>query len=546
MEERRHAMRTRSLLAGKILLNGGRSVIDCVVRNLSDVGACLQVASLVGIPLEFDLVVDQEKERRPCTAIWRAKNRIGIEFRRHEETAEPPEPDAMASVPEAETMSSPAAGTPLVRGELLSLRAALNEVGFGVVLLDREMRAQFINRAFRKMWRLPDSKADSKPAFVSLMYHGRDTRAYEIPESDLDAYVAERVALVRVGETTPMDIRLASGEVLRFQCTPLPDGGRMLSYTYVTDIVRYSDDLEVLRGALDNVGEGIILLDHNLTVQFMNRSARQMWKIPDTLADRKPTFMELLTTSRTTRVTGLSPKELERHITERIAAVRNGDPTPADVHLADGRSMRIQCAVLPNGGRMLTQSDVTDLVRDAAEMQHLATTDSMTDLYNRRHFLTLAEAEWQRFQRYQRPLSLLMFDIDHFKFINDRLGHDAGDRAIAHLAALAKIDKRPSDILARIGGDEFVMLLPETDIAQAGIVAERLREKVERSPFGENGVGMKITVSIGTADATLSMSGIAALIRAADEALYRAKLLGRNQVSFATPAPVLSQAIAAE
>ena len=94
MEERRHAMRTRSLLAGKILLNGGRSVIDCVVRNLSDVGACLQVASLVGIPLEFDLVVDQEKERRPCTAIWRAKNRIGIEFRRHEETAEPPEPDA--------------------------------------------------------------------------------------------------------------------------------------------------------------------------------------------------------------------------------------------------------------------------------------------------------------------------------------------------------------------------------------------------------------------------------------------------------------------
>lgn len=200
--------------------------------------------------------------------------------------------------------------------------------------------------------------------------------------------------------------------------------------------------------------------------------------------------------------------------------------------------MRLQVAVLPNGGRMLTYSDVTDLVRNAAEQHRFATTDSMTELHNRRHFTTLADAEWQRFQRYQRPLSMLMFDIDHFKFINDKLGHDAGDRAIVHLADLAREDKRPTDILARVGGDEFVMLLPETDVAQASVVAERLRQKVAATPAGQPGAEMKMTISIGVADATLSMPGIHALLKQADEALYRAKFLGRNKVSLANPPPV--------
>src|ERR1700752_4658375 len=87
-------------------------------------------------------------------------------------------------------------GSDLVGGELSALRAALDQVAFGVVLLDAELRAQFIKRTFRKMGRREDAKADSKPAFVALMYHGRDTRAYAVPADELDAYVAERVARV--------------------------------------------------------------------------------------------------------------------------------------------------------------------------------------------------------------------------------------------------------------------------------------------------------------------------------------------------------------
>jgi diguanylate cyclase (GGDEF)-like protein len=547
MQNRRKALRTRALLAGKILLNSRRSVIDCVVRNLSDQGACLQVASVVGIPATFDLQIDDEKASRPCTTIWHAQNRIGVEFRSRDAQPSEAEPQPVVStVPDQEPMLEHTATPEVVRGELLSLRAALSEVPLGIVLLDSELRAQFINRAFRKMWRLPDGKADSKPAFVSLMYHGRDTRAYDVPENELKAYIAERVALVRVGDPTPMDVRLKSGEVLRFQCTPLPNGGRMLSYTYVTDIVRHADELEAVKTALDNVEQGITLLDADLTVQFMNRAARKMWKVPDHYADRKPNYAQLVNTARITNASGVPAKELDRYIAERITAVRNGDPTPTDLRLGDGRTMRLQCAVLPGGGRMLTYSDVTDLIRTAAELQHFATVDGMTQLYNRRHFLTLAEAEWQRFQRYCRPLSLLMLDIDHFKFINDNLGHDAGDRAIAHLAGLAREAKRPSDILARLGGDEFALLLPETDAKQAGVVAERLRDKVARSPLDEGRAHVKITISIGVADATLSMPYIQALIKTADEALYRAKFLGRNRVSIAMPTPRATDKLAAE
>ena len=122
------------------------------------------------------------------------------------------------------------------------LSAALDQVDIGIVLLDSDTRAEFINRAFRDYFSLSDAKADSKPPFIALMYHGRDTGAYELQEDELSAFIAERTEMMRAGDSTPIDINLANGKVLRFSCTALPDGGRMLSYTPVTDLVRHTDD----------------------------------------------------------------------------------------------------------------------------------------------------------------------------------------------------------------------------------------------------------------------------------------------------------------
>src|ERR1700686_2894238 len=122
------------------------------------------------------------------------------------------------------------------------LSAALDQFDIGIVLLDSDTRAEFINRAFRDYFSLPDEMADSKPPFIALMYHGRDTGAYELPEEELSAFIAQRTEMIRSGDSTPINLTLANGKVLRFSCTALPDGGRMLSYTPVTDLVRHGDD----------------------------------------------------------------------------------------------------------------------------------------------------------------------------------------------------------------------------------------------------------------------------------------------------------------
>jgi PAS domain-containing protein len=122
------------------------------------------------------------------------------------------------------------------------LSAALDRVDIGIVLLDSDTRAEFINRAFRDYFSLTDEKADSKPPFIALMYHGRDTGAYELPQDELSAFIARRMEMMRSGDSTPININLSDGQVMRFSCTALPDGGRMLSYTPVTDLVRHTDD----------------------------------------------------------------------------------------------------------------------------------------------------------------------------------------------------------------------------------------------------------------------------------------------------------------
>lgn len=122
------------------------------------------------------------------------------------------------------------------------LAAALDEITLGIVLLDADTRAQFINRAFRDYFALPDELADSRPPFVALMYHGRDQGIYDMPDDELSRYIAERTQQIRVGDATPVDLKLRDGKVLRLVCAALPDGGRMLSYSPVTDLVRRGDD----------------------------------------------------------------------------------------------------------------------------------------------------------------------------------------------------------------------------------------------------------------------------------------------------------------
>jgi diguanylate cyclase (GGDEF)-like protein len=180
----------------------------------------------------------------------------------------------------------------------------------------------------------------------------------------------------------------------------------------------------------------------------------------------------------------------------------------------------------------------------ATDLETLAAVDWLTGLCNRRHFETLAHAELARSQRYVRPMSILLIDIDHFKAVNDRYGHAAGDRVLQAVAAVCQAAKRDADVVARVGGEEFALVLPETTDIAATQFAERLRAQIRDWSLSIDGRTLALTVSIGVAGATLSTSGVGELMRRADQALYEAKRSGRNRVVVSRPdnVPVVSEA----
>lgn len=285
--------------------------------------------------------------------------------------------------------------------------------------------------------------------------------------------------------------------------------------------------LTTLYAALDNVKSGLLILDGQLRAVYSNPALHALFRSlnAEHIRKNKPPYSELLESAHSAKAV-----KLDDYVSRRLAWLRSGDATPMDLNMSDGTVVRCHLAVLPGGGRMLIYSDVTDIIRNAQELERLATTDGMTGIYNRRHFLALADREWNRARRYHRPLSLLMIDIDYFKAINDCFGHQVGDEMIAHLAELARECKRDSDVLARIGGEEFALLLPETTLVQANVVAERLRCDVAEKPLGTASRSIPATVSIGVATTANSVVDFSALMKAADEALYDAKRAGRNRV----------------
>jgi len=173
---------------------------------------------------------------------------------------------------------------------------------------------------------------------------------------------------------------------------------------------------------------------------------------------------------------------------------------------------------------MSAHRDTTEDARRAAVCDHL------TGIGNRRAFFDAAEAELRRWRRLSRPLSLLVIDADHFKTTNDTHGHPVGDAVLRHIAHLMGATFRQIDVVARIGGDEFAVLLPAADLASAQGIAERFRGAVETQPAQTDAGPVRCTVSIGIATMDEATADVDALLKRADEALYAAKRLGRNRV----------------
>ena len=188
---------------------------------------------------------------------------------------------------------------------------------------------------------------------------------------------------------------------------------------------------------------------------------------------------------------------------------------------AEGRAVSLLCTV----------QDISERKRMEAELRELAATDALTGLPNRRHFMLQLGSELARVQRQPSLKSaLLMLDLDHFKLVNDNYGHGVGDAVLRHFAELAGNEMRKVDTLGRLGGEEFAILLPDTDLPGAQFVAERLRQRVESSAFLSKGQPVALTVSVGIGLIDPADHSVEAVLARCDQALYVAKRKGRNRV----------------
>ncbi|MBY4677718.1 sensor domain-containing diguanylate cyclase [Marinobacterium arenosum] len=223
---------------------------------------------------------------------------------------------------------------------------------------------------------------------------------------------------------------------------------------------------------------------------------------------------------------------------EQFKACGQLDDIDVEVRRRNGDSFHVSIsakAIRNQQGMLITARassfDISDRVKMAQQLESQARTDLLTGISNRRFFYEQGETELERARRHQSPMALMLLDADHFKRVNDQHGHDAGDAVLKAMAETAKQSLRTSDLLARFGGEEFIVLMPETTLTMAQEAAERLRSLLGRAtvsiPSGET---LSISVSIGVSMLEPGDKDLDALIKRADNALYQAKAAGRDCV----------------
>lgn len=283
---------------------------------------------------------------------------------------------------------------------------------------------------------------------------------------------------------------------------------------------------------LESLGEGVCGFDSRGRCAFINPAALAMlgWRAEEAIGmDRSALFrcshVGCHAHETDTCPIGLTLKDGERRDVEDRLINAAGEPFP--VNLVVTPIIREGATV----GVVSAFQDISERKRIEAELHHLATTDPLTGVANRRRFLEQMEMQRERLKRYAEPAALLIIDIDHFKRVNDRHGHAAGDAVLRHISGLAQSLLRRNDLFGRLGGEEFGILLPETGLEGAREFAERFRQHVGANPTPRDPGGIPCTVSIGVTAFLANDDGPDRVLARADAALYRAKERGRDQVA---------------
>jgi diguanylate cyclase (GGDEF)-like protein/PAS domain S-box-containing protein len=283
---------------------------------------------------------------------------------------------------------------------------------------------------------------------------------------------------------------------------------------------RLLDIMLIARSVLiENMSDGVIVLDTK------NR-----------VVDINPAAQNVIGLSATSSI-GESVEKVLSNWPDIVAKFHDIDQARAEITLGNSSQRHFDLRISPLRdhrsqfvGRLIVWRDITELKYTQTKLEKLATMDVLTQVFNRRNFLELAEAELKRAIRLKHPMALALIDIDHFKHINDTFGHPAGDQALIAFAKICQENIREFDVYARFGGEEFALLMPGTDYEHASQVGERLRLIVAQSYVDLGAHTTSITISLGIAELTGEQDTLELILRRADQALYAAKQSGRNRV----------------
>lgn len=439
------------------------------------------------------------------------------------------------------------------------LQELLNDFPVGLSVVDKEGVQRYANQWLGTQLALP-------PALLKSGVHVREILEFQVRRGDLGQGDFETlvewgldVVLLRIPGAERYRRTLANGCTLEMHRQRLADGSVVCVYQDVSEQQQAESALAaeraLLRSTIDLMPLGILVSDEHFQFELVNRQVAELFDVPESLIQEGSSYHK---TIRYQAERGdLGPGDPATLVANELARMPR-DPGKALEYrrtIVDGHTIDIRRRALAHGRMITIYSDVSErtqaiealrkaqddveqavakLARANQELQHQALSDPLTGAWNRRYFMQQAGAELARCQRQPaRCCGVLLLDVDHFKRINDRFGHGVGDQVLVALVQTLEEQRRRQDLLFRLGGEEFALLLPDTDIPGIKVLAERFQGCIRQYRLPD---GTGLTVSMGLSVLRPSDTSIDAALGRADRALYRAKAAGRDQVMVDFPA----------
>jgi len=409
--------------------------------------------------------------------------------------------------------------------------AAIENMSHGICMFDPDERMIFCNGHYVRMFGLSAGVMQPGISLWDILQHSVDVGVARVSTQEL---YDERKAFIARRQAGDYSETLADGRTIDISHRPLVDGGWVSIYEDITERMHAEEALKEqyrrFEAALSNMSQGLLMFDADARLIVRNDRYLEIFNLEAADQPLGATRRELLSTLVALGI--YTDFDIDRAVEEQGRALRQGRSLSAYRELGDGRTIAVTHRPMVGGGYVTTFEDVTETRRAEASIRHMAHHDPLTNLANRMQFSARLEEALAFSAHTGKPVAVFSLDLDRFKTVNDTLGHPVGDVILKNVAErLRKMVRVGLDTVARVGGDEFAVLLGDTDRAGADRWARRVSQVVSQ-PYALDGRTISIGVSMGIALSPDHGLTPELLLKNADLALYRAKRESRNTHRF--------------